>query len=114
MTRGEIIVVSLPGDFGKPRPAVVVQSDAVSGAASLIVCPLTTSVEEGAAMRPLVHPSTATGLRRPSRVMVDKVTAVTRARCRPPIGRLDRPDLEALNRALAAVLGLTDESAAFP
>lgn len=108
MTRGEIIVVSLPGDLGKPRPAVVVQSDALTDAASIIVCPLTTSVEEGEAIRPLVLPSSATGLRRPSRVMVDKVTAVTRARCRPAIGRLDAPDLEALNVALAAVLGLAD------
>ena len=106
MTRGEIIVVSLPGDFGKPRPAIVVQSDLLSDASSVIVCPLTTSVEEGSAMRPLIHPSSATGLRRPSRVMVDKVTAVTRARCRPPIGRLDGSDLEAVNGALAAVLGL--------
>jgi hypothetical protein len=27
MRRGDLVVVSLPGDYGKPRPALVVQCD---------------------------------------------------------------------------------------
>ena len=27
MKRGDVVIVSAPGDFGKPRPAVVIQSD---------------------------------------------------------------------------------------
>jgi mRNA interferase MazF len=106
--RGDVIVVALPGDYGKPRPAVVIQSDMVTGTASVLVCPCTTELREPVIFRPLVHPAPETGLRRPSQLMVDKITAVRRDKCGRRIGRLDGEKLIEMNECLALVLGLAD------
>lgn len=107
MKRGDVVVVALPGDFGKPRPAIVVQSDALGAIDSVIVCPLTTHLESASDFRPMIPIEPRTGLRRPSRIMTDKITAVTRAKCSAPIGILDAMTLEHLTEALAMVLGFT-------
>jgi len=64
--RCDLIIVSLPGDFGKPRPAVVVQSDELIGLETVIVCPLTTDVDARLAIRPIFVPSNGNGLNQTS------------------------------------------------
>ena len=46
MRRGDVVLVVLPGDYGKPRPAITVQSDLLNteDPASYLVCPLTTTL----------------------------------------------------------------------
>ena len=41
MRRGDLIVVAMPGDYGKPRPAIVIQDDAFDTLTSVTVLPLT-------------------------------------------------------------------------
>src|SRR3546814_8202657 len=38
--RGDIVAVSLQGDYGKPRPALIVQSNLLAELESLVICPI--------------------------------------------------------------------------
>ena len=106
--RGDIVLVALPGDFGKPRPAVVVQSDILTEeqVASTIVCPLTSTLAEAPSYRLRIQPGPNSGLARVSEIMADKVTAVPRSRLRATIGRLDADQTRELDRAIVVVLGI--------
>ena len=108
MKRGEIVLVAPPGDFGKPRPAVVVQSDALTdaGIGSVLVCLITSHLTEAPLFRLRLEPTKKNGLRKASDIMTDKLLAVSRDRIDGVIGRLDSTTLVRLNRTLAFVLGL--------
>lgn len=107
MKRGDLVLAVARGDFGKPRPAVVVQSDLFNEThGSLLVCLLTTELIEAPLFRLTVQPSPANGLREASQIMVDKLLALPRDRIRDRIGTLDDAMLLALNRSLALMLGL--------
>jgi mRNA interferase MazF len=107
ITRGDICLVAVPGDYGKPRPAVVVQTDLLNTThASLIVCLVTSHVMNAPAFRLDVDATTSTGLHARSQIMVDKMATVRRDRVRERIGVLDDGARLRLDRALALVLGL--------
>jgi mRNA interferase MazF len=110
MLRGDLVTVSAPGDFGKPRPAVVIQSDKLirAGLRSVIVCLITTHIEDAPAFRLDLEPSPGTGLRQRSQIMVDKLLTVPAAKIGKSIGRLDDESLVRLNRTLAFVVGLAE------
>ena len=108
MRRGDLITVALSGDYGKPRPALVIQSDQVARTDSVLVCLLTTTLRDAPAYRISIVADDATGLREPSQIMVDKIVAVRRDRCGPPIGRVGKATLTELGRAVALMTGLAD------
>ena len=109
MQRGDIVVVSAAGDFGKPRPAVVVQSDALPEShASVIVCQMTSELVDAPAFRITIEPTAQNGLRARSQVMADKPTTVRRNRIGRAIGRLGAREIADLNASLAFVMGLAD------
>ncbi|MDP1753454.1 MAG: type II toxin-antitoxin system PemK/MazF family toxin [Reyranella sp.] len=104
MKRGEIwTVAGGKDDAGKPRPVVVVQDDSFDATASLTVCVFTTDPSEALLFRLEVDPSE---LRRPCRLMVDKITTVPKVRLGALVGRLDEEDVLRLNRAMMVFLGL--------
>lgn len=108
MSRGDVVIVAAPGDYGKPRPAVIVQSDALSGGhASVVVCQMTSELVE-ADFRVTVVPGGETGLNVASQIMVDKPVTVRRARLGTRFGRRSSADIARLNAALAFVMGLAD------
>ena len=107
--RGDIVAVAASGDYGKPRPAVVVQSNAFPEThASVSICQMTSTIADAPDFRVTVEPSTENGLRRLSQIMVDKPTTVRRERIGLQIGRLGVADVRRLNLALAFCLGLAD------
>jgi mRNA interferase MazF len=107
MKRGEIWTVSAgTGYAGKPRPAVIIQDDHFDATASITVCVFTTDRTEAPLFRLLVDPSDGNGLKRPSRLMVDKVVTVPKSKIGDRVGRLGDSDLLRLNRALVVFLGL--------
>lgn len=108
MKRGDIITVAVNGDYGKPRPALVIQSDSLPETDSVLVCLLTTTLRDAPLYRLPLPANPETGLRNPSHVMVDKIVAVRRDRCGPPIGRADSPSLFTLSRLLAFTIGIAD------
>ncbi len=106
MVRGDVITVSLAGDYGKPRPAVVVQSDVFWDWPSVTVLPMTSDIIEVKTTRVRLEPTAQNGLRRPSQVMIDKAHTIPRERAGPPVGRLAASDMTEVERALATFLGL--------
>ena len=109
MRRGDVVVVAAAGDYGKPRPAVVVQSDAFPEShASVVVCQLTSDLADAPDFRITLEPDNDNGLRTRSQVMADKPITVRRERIGGVIGRLEAGDMRRLNVALALVMGLAD------
>src|ERR1700690_3152062 len=76
--RGDVVTIVLPGAYGKPRPALVIQSDLFEALASVTVLPVTSELRATPLLRIAVDPSTDNGLRKQSQVMVDKVQTVPR------------------------------------
>ena len=111
MKRGEIWTVSGGREYaGKPRPVVIVQDDNFDATASVTICALTTDPTEAPIFRLLVEPSEENGLRAGSRLMVDKLTTVPKAKIGSKVGRLADSDLLRLNRAVVVFLGLAGAS----
>ena len=108
MKRGDIVTVAAPGDYGKPRPAVVIQSDWLAKTDSVIVALMTSATFDAPIYRLDVEASPETGLKARTPVMVEKLLAVPREKCGGKIGRLDATTLSALNRKLSVVIGLAD------
>src|SRR3546814_12609576 len=81
VTRGDIVAVSLQGDYGKPRPALIVQSNLLAALESVVICPTTSAVRD-AAFRITVAPDNANGLRVLSQVMVDNLSTLPRPKIR--------------------------------
>jgi mRNA interferase MazF len=106
MKRGDIITVAVSGDFGKPRPAVIVQNDDLDGIGTTLVAMITTDDNLVAAFRLRVARSAANGLRFDSIVMLDKISVVWRAKCGPVIGRLSTDQMVEMDTSLALVLSL--------
>lgn len=107
MKRGDVVTVALQGDLGKPRPAVIVQSDLFNEThPSSVVLPLTSIVELAPLIRITVEPSTGNGLAMVSQVMIDKPTTIRRDKIGKVIGRLDDDVMLRIGRALVVWLGL--------
>jgi mRNA interferase MazF len=106
MRRGEVWTVSGAAYAGKPRPAVIVQDDRFDATASVTLCVFTTDTTEAPLFRLPVTPSEGNGPRSVSRLMVDKLSTVSKERLGERIGRLDDEDVVRLNRAILVFLGL--------
>lgn len=106
MRRGTLVTVVAPGDFGKPRPALVIQSDMVDDTASVTLLLLTSSLQETPHFRVAVAPNATNGLRTTSQVQIDKLFSVARSKIGPPIGRLDDEAMVEISRRLAVFLGI--------
>jgi len=109
MKRGDVVTVAAAGDYGKPRPAVIVQTDALPAEhASVVICQMTSEAGRAADFRVAIEPTARNGLRARSHVIADKPVTVRRERIGKRIGRLEQSEISRLNVALAFVLGLAD------
>jgi mRNA interferase MazF len=108
MKRGDIVTVAAAGDYGKPRPAVIIQSDWLDETDSVLVCLMTTTRRAAPLYRLDIASGGETGLRTESQIMVEKIVAVRRDKCGPPIGRLDAASLTSLGRMMALMIGVAD------
>jgi mRNA interferase MazF len=102
ITRGDVVVSSSPGDFGKPRPALVVQSDLFNPThSSIVICPITSHLVDAPLFRLSISPSRENGLKTESQIMVDKITAVRREHIAKKIGRINEAEATLVERALS-------------
>ncbi len=108
LKRGDVVTVAGSGDFaGKPRPALIVQSDLFNAThASVTVVPITSTLVDADLFRIALRPGRANGLRARSQAMVDKVTSVRTDRVGKRMGSLALGDLEPVEAALRLWLGL--------
>lgn len=103
--RGELVIVALQGDYGKPRPALIVQSNLLAELQSVIVCPITSDLRD-ALFRITIEPNPVNGLQTLSQVMVDKIATISRSKIGKTLGQLDEERMRAVERALVLVIGI--------
>jgi mRNA interferase MazF len=109
MRRGDVATVAAMGDYGKPRPAVIVQTGALPAAhASVVVCQMTSDCSDAPDFRVTIDPSERNGLRVQSQVIADKPVTIRREGIGRHIGHLDDKGFARLNIALAFAMGLAD------
>ncbi|MDE2744884.1 MAG: type II toxin-antitoxin system PemK/MazF family toxin [Chloroflexota bacterium] len=107
MKRGELWTVAGGGDFlSKPRPALIIQSDAHQADHSVVIVPLTSDLNLGPALRPIVRPQHGNGLRFDSEIMVDQTTTVRPQRMGRYVGVLSEDDLGEVSQAIREFLDL--------
>lgn len=106
MTRGDLVTIALQDPYGKPRPALVIQSDLFFEHPSVTILPVTGELRDTPLFRITVDPSGRNGLKKQSQIMVDKLQTVPRGKIGKIFGRLDDDAMVAINRALAVFLGL--------
>ena len=108
MKRGDVVSVAWTGDYGKPRPSVVIQSDILDDGDTVLVCQMTSTLQSASLRRVTIIPDETNGLRKPTQIIAEKIFAVRRDKVGAHIGRLDQAALTQLNEALAMVTGLLD------
>lgn len=106
MIRGDLVTIAMQGDFGKPRPALVVQANQFSELGSVTLLPVTSTLVSAPLLRVAVQPSANNGLQKPSQVMVDKAITVKREKVGPAFGRIEADALLEVERCLAVFLGI--------
>ncbi len=100
-----MVVLVVPGDYGKPRPGVVVQADLYADHASVTILPMSTTITRLDDIRITIQPAPLNGLREPSQILGDKLQTIPRDKARQVIGRLTNEEMTAVDRALALFLG---------
>ncbi len=107
MRRGQLVTIVQQGDYGKPRPALIVQSDLARALPSIVVCPLSTTLRTDlVAFRIRMMPSPTNGLREPSEILIDKVSAIPANKVGKVIGIADEETMQAATQALALLFAI--------
>jgi mRNA interferase MazF len=104
--RGDLITVAVSGDYGKPRPALIIQADAFDSIPSVTVAPLTSEIYDAPLLRVTIPAGGGGGLRKVSQVMVDKITTVPRSKIGQRIGSVEASTLRAVSQAIKGFLDL--------
>lgn len=106
LKRGDLVTIALQGDYGKPRPALVMQDDAFAALASVSVLRLTGELHDWPLFRITVEPDASNGLQKTSQVMIDKPAAVPKTKIGHRIGRIDDASMQAVSAAFGRFHGL--------
>lgn len=106
MSRGDFVTIAMQGDFGKPRPALVIQSDQFNEHATVTVLLVSGTLVDAPLLRVLVQPSEINGLQKPSQVMIDKAMTVKRDKLGEAFGSASDEVMLEVGRCLAVFLGI--------
>ena len=106
MNRGDLVPVVQPGTYGKPRPALIIQSDLFNNHPSVTILPLTSDLRDTPLFRLRIEPSEKNGLLVTSEVMIDKITSVPREKTRAAFGIIEDKHLKEAERLLALWIGI--------
>ena len=106
MKRGDLVTIAMQGDFGKPRPALVIQADHFNEHTTVTVLPVTSALVAAPLLRIPLQPNAENGLQKPSQVMVDKTMTVKRDKLGLVFGQIDSDAMVEVERCLAVFLGI--------
>jgi mRNA interferase MazF len=107
MKRGDVVTVAAQGDYGKPRPAVVIQTDRLNDIhGTFLVCPVTSHRLDAPLIWIEVDATPENGLRHRSQIMADRIVTIRRGKIGNKIGAIELPTMERLTRTLAMLIGV--------
>jgi len=106
MKRGSVVTVAIQGDFGKARPALVVQSDIFADHPTVAVLLMSSDIVTAPLIRIDVEPSDQNGLHALSQIAVDKMFTVRREKIGSVVGQIEDEMMVAVNRAMVVFFGL--------
>jgi len=106
MNRGSFVTIAMQGDFGKPRPALVIQSDQFNEHATVTVLLVSSTLVDAPLFRVTVQPDKTNNMQKPSQVMVDKAITVKRDKLGPAFGSAGDEIMLEVGRCLAVFLGI--------
>jgi mRNA interferase MazF len=106
--RGDLVTIAVSGDYGKPRPALIIQANAFRMLGAVTVLRLTGELHDWPTFRVTIQPTTANGLRKVSQVMVDRSVSVPREKVGGIFGHIDDDTMRTVSRTLLVFLGLED------
>jgi mRNA interferase MazF len=108
MNRGDFILVAMSGDFGKPRPALVIQSDRFlsDSFASVSILLMSSEIVDAPLLRLTVEPDEENGLEKVSQIMIDKPMTVLRSKIGGKIGFARKSTMKEIDSALTIFLGI--------
>ena len=104
--RGDFVTITMQGDFGKPRPALVIQTDLFNDHTTVTVLPVTSTLIAAPLLRITIQPTAENGLQKPSQIMVDKIMTLKRDKAGQVFGRIDADTFVNVERCLAVFLGI--------
>ena len=106
MNRGDFVTIAVPGDFGKPRPALVIQSDQFGEHATVTVLLVSSTLVDAPLLRVTVQPGEQNGLQKPSQIMIDKAMTVKRGKLGEAFGSASDAAMLEVGRCLVVFLGI--------
>ena len=106
MKRGDFITIAMQGDFGKPRPALIIQSDQFSEQETVTILLVSSTLVDAPLLRISVKPDQKNGLQKVSQVMIDKAMTVKKDKLGEVFGSASDEVMLAVGRALAVFLGV--------
>ncbi|MBJ6727516.1 type II toxin-antitoxin system PemK/MazF family toxin [Geomesophilobacter sediminis] len=106
MKRGDLVLVAVSGDYGKPRPALVIQTDFFGSHPSITVCLVTSHLLDAPLYRLRIEPTVKNGLQVSSEIQIDKIMTVPREKVRTVMGELSDKDMGAVTKLLALWVGI--------
>ena len=106
MKRGDFVTVALQGDYGKPRPALVIQADQFDATETVTVVLVTGTLVDAPLCRHRISPEPGTGLGKESDIMLDKAMTVRRSKIGSVIGQATTETMLEISRKLAVFLGI--------
>ena len=106
MIRGDFVTIAILGDFGKPRSALLIQSDQFNEHATMTVLLVSSTLVDAPLLRVTVQPSETNGLQKPSQVMIDKAMTVKRDKLGEAFGSAGDEAMLEIGRCLAVFLGI--------
>jgi mRNA interferase MazF len=109
--RGDLVTIAVSGDYGKPRPALIIQADAFRALGAVTVLRLTSELRDWPTFRVTVQPNAGNGLRKLSQVMIDRSVSVPRDKVGEVFGRVGDDTMRTVGRTLLVFLGLEDVTA---
>ncbi|EJF79667.1 type II toxin-antitoxin system PemK/MazF family toxin [Bartonella doshiae] len=104
--RGSLVTIAIQGDFGKPRPALIIQANQFSKHTSMTVLPITSTLVDAPLLRITIQPNAKNGLQKPSQVMIDKIMTVRCDKMSSIFGSLQAKEMLEIERCLAVFLGI--------
>ena len=106
MKRGDFVTIALQGDFGKPRPALVIQATTFLAHDSVTVLLLSSAIINAPLLRVDIEPTAENGLQLASQIMIDKTMTIKTNKLGASFGRIDADTLVQVERCLAVFLGI--------